>query len=247
MLNPGEAFAETYRVLNEQKSGATVEAWNIVSTLLYPDATALALLEQDVTQPWAPSAATRLSVTLTKSLKTKSFVISTPYDGTLSLAPSQSGSARERCRHRLERSVACHADARVAHRDPDLDHHLRPADLHRAREAERDRHEEDEDDLHADGRQALDGLAQRADLRAREGARTVGVADERVAANLRVRLEPRHERVAAARGVLTTCDPAACRTRRCARSRTSTGRRSRCRSPARRGRRCARPCPSTSP
>jgi hypothetical protein len=93
-LNPGEAFAESYRVLNEQKLGAPVEAWNIVSSLLYPDATALALLEQDVTQPWAQSAATRLSITLTKSIKTKSFVISTPYDGTLSFAPAQSGAAR---------------------------------------------------------------------------------------------------------------------------------------------------------
>ena len=94
LLNPGEAFAESYRLLNEQKLGLFVEPWNIVSTQLYPDATALSLLEQDVTQPWAPSAATKLHVTLTKSLKTKAFVITTPYDGTLSLSPSQSGAAR---------------------------------------------------------------------------------------------------------------------------------------------------------
>jgi hypothetical protein len=80
--------------LNEQKLGAFVEPWNIVSTALYPDATALSLLEQDVTQPWAPSPATKLSVTLTKALKAKSFVVSTPYDGTLSLAAAQSGTAR---------------------------------------------------------------------------------------------------------------------------------------------------------
>jgi hypothetical protein len=94
MLNPGEAFAESYRVLNEQKSGAMVEAWDVVSTLLYPDATALALLEQDVTQPWAPTAPTSVRVTLTKSLKAKSFVINTPYDGTLTVAPSQSAKTR---------------------------------------------------------------------------------------------------------------------------------------------------------
>jgi hypothetical protein len=94
MLNPGEAFAESYRVLNEQKSGAMVEAWDVVSTLLYPDATALALLEQDVTQPWAPSTATKLSATLTKSKPTKSFVVSTPYDGTLTIGASQSVAAR---------------------------------------------------------------------------------------------------------------------------------------------------------
>jgi hypothetical protein len=94
MLNPGEGFAETYRVLNEQKAGLTVEPWNIVSTLLYPDATALSLLEQDVTQPWAPSAATKLSATLTKSKPSKSFVVSTPYDGTLTIDASQSVAAR---------------------------------------------------------------------------------------------------------------------------------------------------------
>ena len=43
-LNPGEAFAETYRVLNEQKLGLPQEQWNIVTTSLFPDATALSLL-----------------------------------------------------------------------------------------------------------------------------------------------------------------------------------------------------------
>ena len=52
MLNPGEAFAETYRVLNEQKLGLPQESWTIVSTALAPDPTALSLLEQDVTTPW---------------------------------------------------------------------------------------------------------------------------------------------------------------------------------------------------
>jgi hypothetical protein len=94
MLNPGEAFAESYRLMNEQKLSHFVEPWDIVSTLLYPDATALALLEQDVTQPWAPTAATKLSATLTKSKPTKSFVVSTPYDGTLTIGASQTIAAR---------------------------------------------------------------------------------------------------------------------------------------------------------
>jgi hypothetical protein len=94
MLNPGEAFAETYRVLNEQKAGLAVEPWNIVSTLLFPDATALALLEQDVTQPWTQSPATKLTATLTKAKPSKSFVISTPYDGTLTIGASQSAATR---------------------------------------------------------------------------------------------------------------------------------------------------------
>ena len=48
MFNPGEAFAETYRVLNQQRLGLPQEPWSIVTTSLYPDATALSLLEQDV-------------------------------------------------------------------------------------------------------------------------------------------------------------------------------------------------------
>lgn len=50
--NPGEAFAESYRVLNLTKQGATDIGWDIVDDGFYPDATALQLLEQDVTSPW---------------------------------------------------------------------------------------------------------------------------------------------------------------------------------------------------
>ena len=37
-LNPGEAFAEAYRVLAEQKAGATLSSWGIVDGSFYPDA-----------------------------------------------------------------------------------------------------------------------------------------------------------------------------------------------------------------
>lgn len=50
--NPGEAFAEAYRVLNLTKQGATDIGWDIVDDAFYPDATALQLLEQDVLTPW---------------------------------------------------------------------------------------------------------------------------------------------------------------------------------------------------
>ena len=48
MLNPGEAFAETYRLLNEQRLALPQESWDIVTRSLFPDATALSLLEQDI-------------------------------------------------------------------------------------------------------------------------------------------------------------------------------------------------------
>jgi hypothetical protein len=50
--NPGEAFAESYRVLNLTKEGDTSIGWDIVDRSFYPDATALSLLEQDVVNPW---------------------------------------------------------------------------------------------------------------------------------------------------------------------------------------------------
>jgi hypothetical protein len=51
--NAGEAFAETYRVLNQRRLGLAETTWDIVSNSLYPDDTALSLLAQDVTQPWS--------------------------------------------------------------------------------------------------------------------------------------------------------------------------------------------------
>lgn len=50
--NPGEAFAEAYRVLNLTKEGQTSIGWDIVSRSFYPDATALSLLDEDVLSPW---------------------------------------------------------------------------------------------------------------------------------------------------------------------------------------------------
>src|SRR5207249_3734012 len=42
-LNPGEAFAEAYRVLNEQREGIASPEWDLVDPSLRPDATALQL------------------------------------------------------------------------------------------------------------------------------------------------------------------------------------------------------------
>ena len=94
MLNPGEAFAETYRVLNEQKLGLPPETWSIVTKSLYPDATALSLLEQDVTTPWQADTVKALTAKLTSKVRTKTFVVSTPLDGTISVKPRQSGKVR---------------------------------------------------------------------------------------------------------------------------------------------------------
>ncbi len=54
-LNPGELFAEDYRVLNERRAGLPESAWQVVDQRLYPDQQALDLLAQDVTSPWTAS------------------------------------------------------------------------------------------------------------------------------------------------------------------------------------------------
>jgi hypothetical protein len=76
--NPGEAFAETYRVLNERKLGRAETAWDIVDRLLYPDDAALAALEQDVVTPWTGVSILRYQ----GATKSKTLTFATPLDGT---------------------------------------------------------------------------------------------------------------------------------------------------------------------
>jgi len=83
-LNPGEGFAESYRILNETKGGASAFSWPIVDSSFYPDANALAALNSDVVSPWlAPtqfSFSGRFLATGTTRWKR---VIATPLDGVL--------------------------------------------------------------------------------------------------------------------------------------------------------------------
>ena len=51
-LNPAEGFAEAYRVANQRRLGLVEAPWRIVDERFYPDATATALIEQDVLEPW---------------------------------------------------------------------------------------------------------------------------------------------------------------------------------------------------
>jgi hypothetical protein len=51
-LNPGEAFAENYRVLNETQAGLPL-SWPIVDPSFLPDARALEAVRDDVLEPWA--------------------------------------------------------------------------------------------------------------------------------------------------------------------------------------------------
>jgi hypothetical protein len=107
-LNPGEAFAETYRVLNERRAGVAEATWAVVSQTLYPDATALALTEQDVTTPWKAQAATVRVGSVSKTRRVRTYSVATPLDGTFSLT------LRPPTRARLALDVYSSA-GRVAH------------------------------------------------------------------------------------------------------------------------------------
>jgi hypothetical protein len=82
-LNPGEAFAEAYRVLNERRLGRMESVWDVVSNTLYPDAAALSLLAEDVTTPWAGDTSTTSTARLTNRARTRTVSLATPLDGTL--------------------------------------------------------------------------------------------------------------------------------------------------------------------
>jgi hypothetical protein len=83
--NPGEGFAETYRVLNERRAGIPEAPWDIVSQIMYPDNAALAALQQDVQAPWTAATSSTLAGAFSAASKTRSYTIATPLDGTLSL------------------------------------------------------------------------------------------------------------------------------------------------------------------
>ena len=84
-LNPGEAFAETYRVLNERRLGLPESPWDVVADSLYPDETALSLVGQDVTSPWTANSVSSSTVTLNARAKARTVSVATPLDGTLRL------------------------------------------------------------------------------------------------------------------------------------------------------------------
>jgi hypothetical protein len=83
-LDPGEGFAESYRLLNELRRGQPESAWDIVDTSLRPDAPALAALERDIVDPWTrPTVERRSGSFRAAGTVTRSFPLATPLDGRL--------------------------------------------------------------------------------------------------------------------------------------------------------------------
>lgn len=88
-LNPGEGFAEAYRVLNERHLGRVETAWNVVSEVFYPTDEALELLREDVLTPWTANTTSALA-----GRGPRGFSLQTPLDGVLRIAVRGSRTAR---------------------------------------------------------------------------------------------------------------------------------------------------------
>jgi hypothetical protein len=93
-VNPGEGWAETFRVLNQHRLGVAESPWEIVTQSLYPTAAALTAAEQDVVDPWQAGTSTAQTGAVTRTSRTRTFTLSTPLDGTLKVTLRSSAGLR---------------------------------------------------------------------------------------------------------------------------------------------------------
>jgi len=82
-LNPGEAFAETFRVAFETGGTGVGFTWPIVDASFRPDTQALAAVREDTLQPWVGATSTTIRGRFTKGRPTWSTTLATPLDGDL--------------------------------------------------------------------------------------------------------------------------------------------------------------------
>jgi len=84
-FNPGEAFAESYRMLVETNGTGAGDDWPIVDPSFRPDAAALAALRADVLDPWARPSVTAVRGRFKGSARVWTTTLATPLDGDLSV------------------------------------------------------------------------------------------------------------------------------------------------------------------
>jgi hypothetical protein len=85
--NPGEAWAETYRLLDERKNGILTANWDIVSPRFFPTEVAFQAAQQDVLQPYVSGHTSSYTKVLTrKGKKVWLFRLQTPLDGSLAVS-----------------------------------------------------------------------------------------------------------------------------------------------------------------
>ena len=96
-LNPGEAWAEVYRLMDERKAGITGATWPIIARSFFPDADDLLAAEQDVVRPWAAPRARLYTKTFgKKTARVWWIALTTPLDGSVRVSatvPTAGGSA----------------------------------------------------------------------------------------------------------------------------------------------------------
>ena len=85
--NPGEAWAESYRLMDERKNGILTASWPIVSQSFFPNDASYAAVEKDVLQPWTAGQTGTFRRQFTKKGKKVWLIhLQTPLDGTVSVS-----------------------------------------------------------------------------------------------------------------------------------------------------------------
>lgn len=83
-LNPGEAWAEAYRLMDERRAGITTATWPIIAPSFYPTEQALLAAERDVLQPWTKGRVLSFQRTFRGAAARLWWIrIATPLDGDL--------------------------------------------------------------------------------------------------------------------------------------------------------------------
>jgi hypothetical protein len=93
-FNPGEAFAETYRVYAETKAGITQHSWGVVDDSFTPNAKALQAVADDVLHPWSGPVRSSARGRFDKSGWGDTYDVPTPYDGDATISVSGSAGSR---------------------------------------------------------------------------------------------------------------------------------------------------------
>ena len=84
--NPGEAWAEVYRLMDERKAGITTATWPIIVASFFPDETALRAAEIDVLEPWTVNRISKHTRTFGRNTPRVWWIpVQTPLDGDLAL------------------------------------------------------------------------------------------------------------------------------------------------------------------
>jgi hypothetical protein len=84
-LSPGEAFAEAYRVLNDQRAGILGLTWSIVDDSFIPTDDVLRAVEQDVRAPWVKPTSSVVRGRFTARKRRSLTTVETPLDGVVTV------------------------------------------------------------------------------------------------------------------------------------------------------------------